>query len=182
SWETTIQPLEEASNRIDAVWNLISHLNAVENTEQVRKAYDQVLPKITDFSTDIMQNEKLYRAYMSVKNSTSFPNLTTAQQAIINHALRDFRLAGVELKEADRKRFKEIKQRLSELGNQYSKNILDATQAWHYHVPPLASSLLDGLPAHTIALAKEKAAKENKEGWILTLDFPCYYAVMSHAK
>lgn len=182
SWENTIQPLEEASNHIDAVWNVISHINSVENTDAIREAFDKVLPKISEFSTDVMQNEKLYHAYLEVKNSEEFNDLSAAQKAIVTHSLRDFKLAGVELDEAKRARFKKIQQALSDLGNRYSKHILDATQAWTTHILPEQKSMLEGLPEHTIALAKQKADKEQESGWILTLDFPCYHAVMTHAK
>ena len=182
TFDNTIDPLEEASNKIDQVWNVIRHLNLVQNAEEIRKAYEKALPKIVEFSSEIMQNKELYQAYLKIKESKDFNKLNQAQQIIVNHAIRDFKLAGVNLPQDQQDQVKVIKQQLSDLSNQFSKNILDATQAWNYHVTPENSALLTGLPEHTIALAKEKAGKDRKSGWILTLDAPCYIAVMSYAK
>lgn len=182
TWNNSIMPLEEASYEIDKVWKLITHLNAVLNTDEVRKEYEKVLPKITAFDADLMQNEQLYQVYLKLKESPEFAHYDRAQQTIINHAIRNFKLSGVVLPAKQRQRFKQIKQRLSELSNQFSKNVLDATQAWEYHITEENKALLDGLPEHSIMLAKKKAEQKNKSGWVLTIDFPCYYAVITFAK
>lgn len=182
SWENTVLPLEEASDKIDRVWKLITHLNSIANTAEIRQAYDQVLPKITAFNSEVMQNAKLYQAYLSLKENKTFKTYNQTQKTIIKHAIRNFQLAGVNLPEQKGQHLKQIRQRLSELGNQFAKNVIDATQAWDYHVTPENEALLAGLPEHTIAIAKEKALQGKKPGWILSLDHPCFYAVLTFAK
>jgi oligopeptidase A len=182
TWNNTVLPLEEASNKIDKVLNVIAHLNGVNNVEAIRKAYEQILPVITAFSAEIMQNEQLYKAYLFLRKSKEFHSYNQTQKMIIKHAIRDFKLAGVNLSKDKREHLKQIHQQLSKLGNQFSQNILDATQAWEYHVTEENKTILDGLPEHTILLAKEKAAQKNQSGWILTLDVPSYSAVMDFAK
>lgn len=193
TWISAIQPLEEASEAIDSVWNVIAHLNSVQNTDSVRQAYEVVLAKITDFFTEIMQNEQLYQTYLKVQATPEFSTLTKPQQTIIEHAIRDFKLAGVTLPPEQRARFKEIQQRQSELSNQFSNNVLDASQGWNYFVPADLAEVaatpehnriptkLSGLPEHTLALAASKAEQTNRHGWLLTLDFPCYYAITTYA-
>ena len=182
TWDNTVMVLEEASEKIDRVWKLITHLHAVNNTSAIREAYEQVLPQITEFNSEVMLNEKLYQAYIKLRESKEFANYTTTQKTIIKHAIRNFRLSGVDLPEHQRQHFKDLKQQLSELGNQFSKNVLDAVHAFEYYVDEANQELLAGLPEHTVSIAKEKAQKKQKQGWLLTLDFPCYYAIITFAK
>lgn len=181
TWNNTVMPLEEAGEKIDRVWKLITHLHAVNNTNEIRFAYDQVLPKITEFNSEVMLNEKLYQAYLSLRKSKEFTHYNAAQKTIIKNAIRNFRLSGINLPEKKQQRFKELKQKTSKLGNKFAKNILDSVHSWEYLVTEENKYLLAGLPEHTISTANNKAKRKKKSGWLLTLDFPCYYAVITFA-
>ena len=103
SWDTLVAPLEEQGDKLDQAWAPISHLNSVANSDALRKAYTESVALLTDYSTEFSQNEALYKAYQQLADSDEFAQLTQAQRQTINNALRDFRLGGVALNEADKK-------------------------------------------------------------------------------
>lgn len=180
SWDTLVAPIEAQGDKLDQAWAPVSHLNSVANSEELRKAYTESIALLTDYSTEFSQNEALYQAYQQLAQSDDFARLTQAQQQSINNALRDFRLGGVALNSADKQRFGDIQKRLSELSTQFSNNLLDATQAWHKHFS--TAEPLAGLPESALAQAAQAAAQKDLEGYVITLDFPSYYAVMMYAE
>lgn len=179
SWATLVAPLEEQGDKLDQAWAPVSHLNSVVNSDELRQAYTTSVALLTDYSTEVSQNEALYKAYQQLAASAEYAQLTQAQQQTINNALRDFRLGGVALNKDDKKRFGEIQKRLSELSTQFSNNVLDATQAWWKHFDSVES--LAGLPDSALAQAAQAAAQKNLQGYVITLDFPSYYAVIMYA-
>lgn len=179
SWSTLIEPLDELGERLSQAWSPVSHLNAVLNTAELRDAYNSCLPLLSQFSTEMGQNQKLYEAYRQLRDSEGFDRLDPAQQTIIEHALRDFRLSGIALPPEQQKRYGELKMRLSELQSRFSNQLMDATQAWSKHITDAAR--LDGLPESALAQARQAAEAQGLEGWLITLEFPSYYAVMTYA-
>jgi oligopeptidase A len=182
SWDTSIQPLEEAAESLNRIWSQLEHLNAVANTPDIRATYDELLPIVTNFETEIMQDGDLYKIYLEIYISEDFKSLTDAQQIIITNAIRDFKLCGVDLAPESRSEFKRLAEELSDLENQFSNNLLDATENWDYRVNATQASVLAGLPKLALDIAHQKAKDQNHDGWIFTLDFPSYYAIMSNAK
>ncbi len=179
TWENFAQPIEDMEERLDRMWSPVSHLNAVVNSDALRAAYNEGLPRISEFYTELAQDERLYRAYKMIASSPEFEGLSQAQKKIIENALRDFRLAGVELNERDKKRFKEIQKELSSLASRFSENVLDATQAWELLITDPED--LAGLPETARASAKQTAEQEGKRGWKFTLEGPSYSAFMAYA-
>ncbi len=180
SWDNFVQVLEDADDRLNRVWSPISHMNSVVNSDELRDAYNACLPKLSEYGTEMGQNENLFKAYDSIKkDQTEFNKLSTAQKKIIENALLDFKLSGFDLHDDKKKRFKDIQQQLSKLTTKYEENVLDATRAWNKHVTD--DTLLKGLPDSAIAMAKQTAEQKQLDGWLFTLDFPSYYAVMSYA-
>ncbi len=170
--------LDQANANFSKYWSPVSHLNSVMNTSVLREAYDAQLPKISQLYTAMSQNEQLCAAYQKLKNSSETFN--TEQVAVIEHVLRDFRLAGVDLSEDKKAEYQILASELSELTSQFSNNVLDATQAW-YKVIDDETELM-GLPASSLALAKQLAEQKNEQGFVITLDFPSYYPVMQYAQ
>jgi oligopeptidase A len=179
TWENLIEPLENADNRLNKAWSPVSHLNSVVNTKEMLAAYNACLPKLSAYSTEMGQNEALFNAYRFIADGPEYPTLTVAQQKIINNALRDFKLSGIALDKAKKQRFKEISQELSQLASNYEENLLDATNAWSKLITDKAD--LAGLPASAMAQAKQTAEQAGQEGWMITLQFPSYHAVMMNA-
>lgn len=179
TWDTLVAPLEAQGDLLDQAWAPVSHLNAVCNNEALRTAYNNSLALLTEYGTEVSQNVELYSAYQKLADSEEYARLTQAQKQAVDNALRDFRLGGVALDGEQKKRFGAIQKRLSELSTQFSNNVLDATQAWYKHftdAEPLA-----GLPESALAQAAQAAAQKQLSGYVVTLDFPSYLAVMMYA-
>jgi len=179
TWANLVQPMEEMDDKLSRIWSPISHLNSVMNNEPWRDAYSNCLPKLSEYSTEMGQNKALYSAYCSIKKGAEFAQLDLAQQKIIDNALRDFELSGVALAEDKKQRYMDISQQLSTLTNQFEENLMDATNAWSKLVDD--ESELAGLPESAMDLLRQTAQQKDQAGWMLTLEFPCYMAVMSYA-
>jgi len=179
TWETLIIPMEELDARIHQVWSPVSHLNSVMNSEELRAAYNACLPKLSEFGTELGQNEGLYKAYNAIAKSEQYHSLDVAQKKVIENSLRDFRLSGVELSQTKRDQFKTISQSLSELTAKFEENVMDSTQSWQKNITDEA--LLSGLPESVKAMAAQMAERANKSGWLFTLDFPSYLPLITNA-
>ncbi|MEP4372062.1 MAG: oligopeptidase A, partial [Alloalcanivorax venustensis] len=126
--------LAEEDERLEMAFGPVGHLNAVAQDEALREAYNACMPLISEYSTEVGQNSDLFAAYQALRDSDEFKTLTPAQQKDIDNTLRDFRLSGVALPEAQKARYMENAKRLSELTTRFENNLLDATQAWKKHV------------------------------------------------
>jgi oligopeptidase A len=177
-WDNLVIPLEALDHRLARVWAPVGHLNAVQNTEALRQAYNACLPLLSDYSSELGQHEGLYRAFARVLAEEG-AGLSPGQRKVLEDALRDFRLAGVALPHEPRARFRQIMQDLAMLGAKFEENLLDATQAWRLEIRDEAR--LDGLSEAARQRARQTARNRGLDGWALTLDFPCYHGVMCHA-
>jgi oligopeptidase A len=179
TWDNLVDPLESMDDRISRAWSPVSHLNSVVNTEALREVYNACLPVLSEYHTEMGQHEDLYRAFRQIADGPEYERLDTAQKKVIDNALRDFRLSGIELEQDARDRYKTIMQELSSLASKYSDNVLDATNAWHKQLTDEA--LLEGLPESARSLARQTAEQRKLDGWVFTLEFPSYYPVMIYA-
>jgi oligopeptidase A len=178
-WEALIEPLEEVNDRIARVWGPVSHLFGVTSTAEWRKAYNACLPKLTVYSLELSQNERLLRAYERLAQSPAFAGFSHARKKVVADAQRDFRLSGIGLPPAEKARFTAIELRLSELHAKFEENLLDSVQSYAKQVTDEAR--LRGMTAQGKALAREKAVAKGLEGFVIALDFPSYDAVVSYA-
>ena len=179
TWNDLVLPLEEADDKLSRLFSPVSHMNSVVNNDELREAYEQCLPLLSEYSTFVGQHQGLYDAYNALHNSDEFKTLTTAQQKTITNALRDFELSGIALKPEQQKRYGEISARLSELASKFGNNVMDATLAWQKHITD--ESELAGLPESALALGADTAKSKELEGWVFTLDFPSYLPIMTYA-
>jgi len=179
TWQSLVEPIEAAEDRLNKAWSPVSHMNAVINSDDMREAYNACLPKLSEYATETGQNLELYQAYKSIHDSAEFASLDRGQQKMINNALRDFHLSGVDLAADKQARYKEISQQLSKLASQFEENLMDATNAWQKVITDVEQ--LQGLPESALAQAKQSAEAEGKEGWLISLQFPSYLAVMTYA-
>jgi oligopeptidase A len=179
SWNNFVEPIEIISEKISRAWGQIEHLNAVVNSDSLRKAYNDNLIKLTEFYTNLSQDESLYKKYQYLKDSAIFKSLTSSQKCIIDNVLREFKLGGAELNETDKKRFKVIQEKLAKLSTQFEENILDATNEFSIFVDHLDE--LIGIPEENIKKAHAEAKEDKKEGYKFTLHFPSYLPVMQYA-
>ncbi len=179
SWSALILALDELQAPLGRAWSPISHLNAVCNSSELRAAYEACLPKLSEYWTEMGQNKALFQAYEALANSPAADGFEVAQSTILEHALRDFRLSGIDLAEAEQQRYGAIQMKLSELTSSFSNQLLDATQAWSKHITD--ESLLAGITDSAKAQMAQTAKAKELDGWLINLEFPSYYAVMTYA-
>jgi oligopeptidase A len=179
TWSGLVEPLDVMHDRLHRAWSPVSHLNAVMNSDQLRDAYNACLPKLSAYWSELGQNKTLYEAFNRIVDSPEFSSFDIAQQRVINNSLRDFRLAGVALSPEHQARYREIAETLSRLTSEFDEHVLDTTNAWSKLVTDLKQ--LEGIPDTALAVAKQTAEQKDQTGWLLTLDFPCYIAVMTYA-
>ena len=177
SWDNLVEPIEEWEDHLERVWSPVSHMNAVTNSEELRAAYNACLPKLSDYGTEMGHNERLFLAYKAVAEHAK--DLDDGQRKVLDNALRDFHLSGVDLAPDKKQRFKEISQELSSLTSKFSENVLDASNAWSKQIDD--AKALAGLPQSAVDLAKHTAEQRDEKGWLLTLDFPSFFPVMTYA-
>ncbi|MGO2160221.1 MAG: oligopeptidase A [Vibrio toranzoniae] len=178
SWDNLVAPIEEVDDRLSRIWSPVSHMNSVVNSDELRDAYESCLPALSEYGTWVGQHKGLFEAYKAIKASEAFSALNQAQQKTITDALRDFELSGIGLPADEQHRYGEISKRQSELGSQFSNNVLDATMGWSKQITDVAE--LAGLPESALAAAKAAAESKEQEGYLLTLDIPSYLPVMTY--
>ncbi|MEZ9317844.1 oligopeptidase A [Vibrio lentus] len=178
SWDNLVAPIEEVDDRLGRIWSPVSHMNSVMNSDELRDAYESCLPVLSEYGTWVGQHKGLFEAYKAIKASEAFSALDQAQQKTITDALRDFELSGIGLPADEQHRYGEISKRQSELGSQFSNNVLDATMGWSKQVTDVAE--LAGMPESALAAAQAAAEAKELEGYLLTLDIPSYLPVMTY--
>ena len=178
-WDAFVVPLEAVTERLGRAWGVVGHLNAVVDTPELRASFNENLPKVTEFWTELGQNLKLFEKYKALQASTEYTALSLARKRIIDNAVRDFRLGGAELAEAQKVRFAEIQEQLAALSTRFSENVLDATNAYELIVDN--EDRLAGLPDDVKQAARASAEREGKAGWRFSLHFPSYFPVLQYA-
>lgn len=178
-WHSLIDRLDEMDDRLNKVWSTVSHLNSVCNTPEIREAYNSCQPLITQYYAEMGQNEQLYNQVLALSARADALALDGSQRKILRDSLLDFKLAGVSLPEEQKQEYTHLQTRLSELSNRFGNNVLDATRAWTLNVTDAEE--LSGIPALSLQSAADAAAAKGLQGYLLTLDFPSYHAVMTYA-
>jgi oligopeptidase A len=179
TWETLILPLEDVGDRLARVWGPIAHLFSVMNSDGWRAAYAACLPKVTSFNMDLAQDVALFRAYERLASGVGFDSFPASRRKVIGDALRDFRLSGIALPERERARFKAAALEISALQTKFEENVIDSVQAWSKAVAE--ERALTGMKATGKQAAQQKAKEKGQPGYLLTLDFPSYDAVVRYA-
>lgn len=180
SWDTLIEPILDATETLYRAWSVAGHLNSVVNTPELREAYNTCLPLMSEFSTWVGLNQALFSRYLSFAQSPEFTQLPSERQRIIDSALRDFRLSGVDLVGQDRETYAQISEKLAQSSQCFSEHVLDAIDQWSILVQDPQE--LDGLPADALQAAQQAAHQDGKPGYKLTLKMPCYLPVMQYVK
>ncbi|MDB5732241.1 MAG: oligopeptidase, partial [Variovorax sp.] len=174
-WTAISRVLDVPSERFGRAWGAVGHLNAVVDTPELRAAYNEALPRVTEFWTRLGADERLYAKYKSIDPAT----LNAEQRQAQKNAVRNFVLGGAELQGEARERFAAIQERQAELSQKFSEHALDATDAFSYFA---TLDELDGVPEDVIAAARAAAEAEGKDNYKLTLKMPCYLPVMQFAR
>lgn len=180
TWANLVLALEEKDDVFGRMWAPVSHMNSVVNSPELRDAYESCLPLLSEYSTMVGQHEGLFNAFKQLSESDEYATLSIEQKKVIDDALRDFRLSGIDLPDDKKARYGEIQARMSDLGSTFSNNVMDATIGWTKHITNEAD--LAGLPDSAIAAAKQTAESKELTGWLFTLEFPSYLPVMTYSE
>ncbi|SEG52397.1 oligopeptidase A [Vibrio hangzhouensis] len=178
TWDNVIAPIEDIDDKLSRLWSPVSHMNSVVNSDELREAYESCLPILSEYGTWVGQHKGLYEAYKAIKASDTFDVLSQAQKKTIKDSLRDFELSGIGLPADEQHRYGEISKRMSELGSQFSNNVLDATMGWTKHITD--EKELAGMPESALAAAQAAAEAKELDGYLLTLDIPSYLPVLTY--
>jgi len=178
TWEAFVAPLEDANERIGRAWGQVAHLHAVLDSPELREAYNANLPKVTQYWTELGQNQALFEKYKQLAASSAFGSLSSARKRIVENALRDFRLGGAELPAEKKAPYAAIQEELARSAAKFSENVLDATKAFTLVVD---ESRVGGIPQDVRDAAREAAEKDGKQGYKFTLHAPSYMPVMQYA-
>jgi len=177
-FDSIVLPLEEMEHELSRIWSPVSHLQGVLGSAEWREAYNEALPLLTEYGSELSQNARLQQAYARVEEE--FDDSTEpSRRSAVELALREFHLAGVDLPEASKARFREIMQELATIQAKFEHNIQDAAHEWCLTISNERE--LAGLPSQALARARSEAAERHRDGWLLTLDYPTFHAVMTHA-
>lgn len=179
TWNDFVTPLMDGGERLGRAWGIVGHLHSVMDIPPWREAYNAMLPEVSGYYAELGQNLALFSKYKALRESPAFASLDAVRQRIVDHELRDFRLSGAELPEADKPRFKAIQEELAALSAKFSENLLDATNGWTEHVTDEA--LLAGIPEDARSAAQAAAERAGKTGWVFGLQIPSYLPVMQYA-
>ena len=180
TWLNTVERLTDATERVGRIWGVVSHLNAVADTPELRAVYNELMPEVTVFFTEIGQDIELYARFKAIKNSPEYAVLSPAQQTKLAHDLRDFVLSGAELPPEQQAEFAALQTEGAQLAAQFSQNVLDATDAFALYFD--SAEPLAGIPEDALAMFQAAAQAEGKEGYKVGLQMPHYIAVMQYAE
>ena len=178
-WANTVEKLTDITERVGRIWSVVSHLNSVVDTPELRAVYNELMPEITIFFTEIGQDIELYNRFKIIKNSAEFDTLSTAQQTKLNHDLRDFVLSGAELPPEQQAELAQLQTEGAQLGAKFAQNVQDATDAFGIYFDDAAP--LAGIPEDSIAMFAAAAQSEGKTGYKIGLQIPHYLAVIQYA-
>lgn len=176
TWESLVEELHDATEKLWRAWSVSRHLNAVVNRPEIREAVNACLPKISAFATWMGQHQELYAQYKELAKNKE---LNAPQKRAVELALQSFVLGGAELNETDRETFAKNQEAQATTSQQFSENVLDSTDHWALYITD--EKKLDGIPTDVKEAARQAAQKDNKQGWKLTLQMPCYLPVMQYA-
>ena len=166
-WAELMDPLHQLGERLRWSWGVVTHLNGVCNTPELREAHQRQQGAVVAFGNRAGQSQLLYRALQQLASQS---DLDTTQQRILTAELRDMELRGVGLRGADQEAFNAASQQLAELATTYSNHVLDATNGWSLLLSE--EDELAGLPSSLRDLLAQAAASAGQQGWLVGLDMP----------
>ncbi len=179
TWRNTVERLTDITERVGRIWGVVAHLNSVVDTPELRAIYNELMPEITVFFTEIGQDIELYARFKAIQQSPEFAKLDKAQQTKLAHDLRGFVLSGAELPPEQQAEFAELQTESAQLSAQFSQNVLDATDAFALYFEDVSE--LSGLPDDALAMFQAAAQAEGKSGYKVGLQMPHYIAIMQYA-
>lgn len=187
TWAGLIEPLERLADRLRVRWGIVGHLMGVKNSEELRRAYEDMQPAVVQFFMRLGQSQAIYQGLQALRNGAAWQACNATQQRIVEVLLRDAELSGVGLQGEKKERFNAIQQELAELGTQFSNHVLDATKAFALTLDDPRD--VEGLPTNLLHVAAQAAreagtpdASAENGPWRITLDYPSFMPFMAHSR
>ena len=180
TFENTIEALEFSGQQLDRISSVFFNLNAAETNEEIQKIAQEVSPLLSEFSNDITLNEALFKRVKAVYEQKDQLKLTAEQDTLLDKKYKSFSRNGANLPKGKKKRLREIDAELSKLKLKFGENVLAETNKYQKHL--IDENQLDGLPEGEKEAAAQLAKSKDKEGWLVTLDYPSYIPFMKYAK
>ena len=180
TFENTIEALEFAGQQLDRISSVFFNLNSAETNEEIQKIAQEVSPLLSEFSNDITLNETLFKRVKAVYEQKAGLPLTTEQNTLLDKKYKSFSRNGANLSKENKNKLREIDSELSKLKLKFGENVLAETNKFEMHITNADD--LEGLPESAREAAALLAKSRNKEGWMITLDYPSYIPFMKYAK
>ncbi|PJZ85371.1 M3 family metallopeptidase [Leptospira harrisiae] len=172
TFQNFVKPYQRIQTELSDLVTEISHLNSVKNSDESQTIYSRLLPKLSEYYTDLGQNEDIFSAFLKIQSAET--SLSSEAKKVLENEIRDFRLSGVGLEKKTKEELKQIVIRLSDLSNQFSQNVLNATNAFSLK---LTEEEVKGLPE-----SEKISAKQEDGSYLFTLQFPSYIAYMTYGE
>lgn len=179
-WEHIVAPLDDRLDLLHQAWNIVVHLLTIADSEELRAVYNSTLDKLSSFAADMAQSLPLYARYRSLADSDTLRKYDVARRRVVESALRNFHLGGVDLPDDKRRSIADIRRQLASLSAQYDQNLLDATQSFSLYVDD--EETLHGIPVSVLTSARAAAERKGQNGWLLTLDNACVWGILDHCE
>ena len=179
TFENTIEALAYSGEQLDRVSSIFFNLNSAETNDEIQKIAQEVSPILTEFSSKISQNEKLFQRIKKVFDEKENLNLNEEQKTLLNETYKGFVRNGALLNEEDKKKLEKIDIDLSVKSLNFGQNVLAATNAYFKHITNKED--LAGIPEPILAQYAEEAKERGLEGYAITLQYPSYIPAMTYA-
>lgn len=180
NFSNTIETLAYSGKQLDIVSNIFFNLNSAETNDEIQKIAQEVSPLLTEFSSKISQNKKLFERIKKVYEERENLNLNEEQKTLLNETYKGFVRSGALLDEEDKKKLEKINMELSIKSLQFGQNVLASTNAYFKHITNRED--LAGIPDSILSQYAEEAKERNLEGYVITLQYPSYIPVMTYAR
>jgi oligopeptidase A len=182
TFDNTILALEQSTEELSQAWGLVGHLDSVDNNEALRKAYNDMLPKVSDFYSGIVLNEGIWNRIKAYSETDEAKSLNGIQKRLLDETLDDFRQNGADLPPDQKQRLRDLDAELAQITQKFSENVLDSTNAWELVITD--ESKLAGLPptAKATAAADAKSKGHKAPAWRFNLQAPSMFPVLEHAQ
>ena len=179
TFENTIEALAYSGEQLDRVSSIFFNLNSAETNDEIQKIAQEVSPILTEFSSKISQNEKLFQRIKKVFDEKENLDLNEEQKTLLNETYKGFVRNGALLNEEDKKKLEKIDIELSVKSLNFGQNVLAATNAYFKHITNKED--LAGIPEPILAQYAEEAKERGLEGYAITLQYPSYIPAMTYA-
>jgi len=187
-YSSVFEPAEHISDQLSHLWSVVSHLQLVKDSEELREAVKEVDPLRIRFSLKLSQNVAIFEGLTKLRSCKKvWDDLEAAQQRAVDLWLKSAKHSGVALQGEQKERFNEIQEELTVLSRDFSNNVLDSTKK--YSMTLTKTDDIKGLPKSALEQFAQAARSDGHDAataeagpWKVTLDGPSYIPFITYAE